>query len=115
MANEQHKSEQKSDQAEAVESVFKLRDLSRLTFRLDAGQELDAWSSTAVQFQAYVQRIVKRIENVDTDVWSPFERLDFLNSLWNYCAKKHYHFPFMLKPVEQPVETPESIQETKKA
>ncbi len=125
MANEQHNSEQKSsntlesskqktDQAGAVESAFKLRDLSRLIFRVDAAQELDAWSATAVQFDTYVQHFAK-VQNVDRNKWTPFERLDFLNSLWDYCQKNHYHFPFTIRPAQPLVDGDEDDSVSKKA
>jgi hypothetical protein len=119
MANEQQTNEQqtsekqansrpKTDQAEAVESVFKLQDLSRLTFRLGGDQELDVWSSTATQFQTYVQQF-GTIDNVDTTSWPPFERLDYVNWLWNYCHKNRFRFPFMAKPVNAPVVKDEDV------
>jgi hypothetical protein len=108
-------SKQTSDQAEHVESAFKLKDLSRLTFRLDAAQALDCWSSTAAQFQTYVQKIVKKVDNVDTSIWTPFERLDFLNGVYDFCQKRGVRFPFFVKPLQPPVERSEDEPTSKKA
>ena len=121
MGNEQQQSEQttstkqensnlKTDQAE-VESAFQLRDLSRLIFRLTDGRECDVWSSTASDFQSFVGRF-GNVENVDVTVWSVFDRLDYVNGLWQFCQGKRYRFPFTVK---QPDKQQEDVDTSKKA
>ena len=123
MENEQQPNEQtmskkpetsklKTDQAE--EKMFQLADLSRLTFKKNDGQEGDVWASTADEFQAFIHRFGK-VDNVDISVWPVFDRLDYVNELWQFCQQRRYRFPFTVKPVEQPVEMSEGTQETKKA
>lgn len=111
----QQNSNPKTDQPGVGLNEFSLEDLSRLTFRLDGAQELDCWSSTAVQFQTYVQKLGTSVENVDTDVWTPFDRLDYLNSLLTFCHAHRRRFPFTLKPVNRPVESDEDDSTSKKA
>lgn len=112
-SEKQQNSNQSIDRVEARLSEFSLEDLSRLTFRLADGQALDCWSSTAVQFQAYIQRF-GTIEGVDTDSWSPFDRLDYLNGLLTYCGEKHRRFPFTLTAVNPLVEGSGDESESKK-
>lgn len=102
-----------TDQAGAGLSAFSLDDLSRLTFRLADEQVRDCWSSSAVEFQTYVQRF-GTVEEVDTDTWSPFDRLDYLNGLLAYCRANRRRYPFTLMPVTPPVESDDDEGDTKK-
>ena len=103
----------RTDQVGAGLNEFSLDDLSRLTFRLADGQERDCWSSTALEFQAFVRRF-GAVENVDTDAWTPFDRLDYLNGLLAYCRANRRRYPFTLRPIAPPVESDEEDTDAKK-
>lgn len=99
-----------NDQVGVVDQKFELSDLPLITFNLD-GIEYDLWSSTAVQFQAHVGKFSK-VSNVDQSKWDVFERLDFVNALWEFCEAVSFKFPFTIK---ERVEYSEERSEVKKA
>lgn len=113
-SEKQQNSNQNTDPVGARLSEFSLEDLSRLTFRLADGQERDCWSSTAAEFQAYVKRF-GTVEEVDTDAWTPFDRLDYLNDLLTFCIARRRRFPFTLQPAKPPVEEADDDTMSKKA
>lgn len=119
MENEQQQSEknssekplnsrQTSAQAEVnIESKFQLKDLIRLTYEIGDAQghpqALDCWSSSATQFQAFISQF-GTTENVDVNAWGPFDRLEYVNGLWQFCQENGFTFPFQVNPVAQPGE-----------
>jgi hypothetical protein len=115
MENEQNKSEPSSNirllnsertndlAEESPESRFQLMDLTRLIFvsgNDQAPRALDCWSSSAAQFQAFIGQF-GTVENVDVNAWGPFDRLEYVNGLWQHCQENGCTFPFQFNPVEQ--------------
>lgn len=88
-----------------IESRFQLRDLLQLIYEIgnetDPPLVLDCWSSSAEQFGAFIRQFGE-IED-DVSAWGPFDRLEYVNDLWEYCEANAFTFPFHLKPVAQPV------------
>lgn len=93
-------SERKTDPADQNERMFQLEALPQLIWKASDGNERDVWSSSAEEFQAYVQQF-GTVDNVDTSLWTVFDRLDYVNDLFAFCQKERYQFPFTIKPVER--------------
>ncbi len=115
MGNEQQPNERKTsgkpanskpkiDQVAEHEPVFQMVDLSRLIWTRKDGQKCDVWSAETHDFETYVSQF-----GSVTGVDSPFDRLDYMNGLYDFCLQNHYHFPFTIKPVEQPGEDSEQV------
>jgi len=72
---------------------YQLLDLHRLTFKLDGlDQVLDAETSTAEQFNAFVVEVAE-VEDVDSTVWPLEVRRDLINELWQFCLTESFDFP----------------------
>ena len=99
-------SEHINDQVEASpESRFQLKDLPRLTFETgneaDPRQVLDCWSASVEQFAVFIRQFGDLEDDVND--WGPFDRLEYVNDLWEYCEANAFAFPFTINSLMQPV------------